>query len=249
MFIELWRRWIDPYDLRLTPAAGASRPSTWMSLSGLRIDLVTSCADGDSLTAVALVRRHELDAAMAVFMVIPLHKGRHPQAGLLFGSEWAVGVVRPVFDRAEQGFRVRVVIADPWPGKGSQHSQLLKAGFQGGGSHGITVVGMEDQGPLAAFADPLPQAGPADQIRGDAGIFPILHIPSHHLAAPNVHHQVEIQPDSPHTGGQVGDVPTPDFIGALGFQARHRPGLLGRFGTATAVGLVMLMEHPIEAAL
>jgi hypothetical protein len=91
-----------------------------MSLSGLRIDLVTSCAVGYGLATLALVRRHELDAAMAVFMVVPLHKGRDPQAGLLFRSEWSVGVVRPVSDRAEQGFRIGVVIADPWPGEGSQ---------------------------------------------------------------------------------------------------------------------------------
>ena len=207
-----------------------------MSLSGLRIDLVTSCADGDGLATVALVRRHALDAAMAVFMVVPLHKGRHPQAGLLPCFEWAVGVVRPVFDRAEQGFRVRVIVADPWPGKGSQHSQLLQAGFQGGGSHGISVVSMEDQGLLAAFADPLPQAGPADQIRGDAGIFPILHIPSHHLAAPDVHYQVEVWPDSPHTGGQVGvgvEPGRPTSLSAGGFP---RPALRTGRAALTASG-------------
>jgi hypothetical protein len=60
-----------------------------MSLPRLRIDLVTACADGDGLATMALVRRHELDAALAVQIVVLLHKGRHPQASLL-GSNSAV---------------------------------------------------------------------------------------------------------------------------------------------------------------
>jgi hypothetical protein len=49
---------------------------------------------------------------------------------------------------------------------------------------------MEDQWLAAALADPLPQAGPADEISGDLGLFPIGHIPCNPFAAPDVDHQI-----------------------------------------------------------
>jgi hypothetical protein len=45
-----------------------------MALTGLFIDLSTVAADLNSLTAMALLRRHKLDAAVAVLVVIPVHK-------------------------------------------------------------------------------------------------------------------------------------------------------------------------------
>jgi len=94
---------------------------------------------------------------------------------------------------------------------------------------------MENQRLGPTFADPLPQAGPADEISGDLGLFPIGNIPGHHFAAPNVDHQIEVEPHSPNAGGLVGDVPTPQLIGSPGLQPRHGTGLLGRTGPATAV--------------
>ena len=43
--------------------------------------------DLDGLTAVALVGRHEFDAAMAVPVVVPVDKRRHPLAGLLLAAK------------------------------------------------------------------------------------------------------------------------------------------------------------------
>ena len=55
----------------------------------------------------------------------------------------------------EQRFRVGVVVADPWPGEGSEHTQLLQPAFQSGCPHCVAVIGMEDQWLAAALADPL----------------------------------------------------------------------------------------------
>ena len=71
--------------------------------------------------------RDEFDAAVAVSMVVPVHKRRHPLACLVFAGKWPARVVRPVLDRSEQGFRVGVVVGDPWPGEGSEHAHLLQA--------------------------------------------------------------------------------------------------------------------------
>jgi hypothetical protein len=65
--------------------------------------------DLDGLTAVAMVWLDELDSAVMVPVVVPIHKRVHPQAGGLIALEWPPGVVRSVFGSAEQGFGVGVV--------------------------------------------------------------------------------------------------------------------------------------------
>ena len=196
-----------------------------------------------------LNRCHESDAAVAVPLVVPVHERHHPAAGVGLAGEGAHWVVRPVFHRPEQRLRGGVVVAHPGSGEGSEHTQLLQAAFQRGGPHGIAVVGMEDQGLRASAIDALPQAGSADEISRDLGVFPFSDIPGHHLAAPDVDHQIEVEPDAPDAGGQVGDVPAPDLIRPVSPQARNRTRLLRRAGSPAAVRLPMGMEHPIEAAL
>ena len=61
----------------------------------------TLAADLNRLTAMPLLGRNEFDAAMAVFVVIPINKRRNPLAGFFFATEWLVGIVRPVFNGAE----------------------------------------------------------------------------------------------------------------------------------------------------
>ena len=97
-----------------------------MGLASLFVDLGAFLADGDGGTAVALVRCDELDAAVTVSVVVPVHKSRYPLARLLLAGERSAWVIGPELDCAEQGFRVRIVVADPRPGEGSQHTQLLK---------------------------------------------------------------------------------------------------------------------------
>ena len=96
-----------------------------MLLTRLLVNKGTVVADLHGLAAMALVGRHELDAAVAVSVVVPIHKRSHPLAGLAFAGEWPVGGIGPVFGRFEQGFRVRIVVGDPGPGDGSEDAQLL----------------------------------------------------------------------------------------------------------------------------
>ncbi len=95
-----------------------------------------------------------------------------------------------------------------------EHAQFFQAALQRGGAHGVAVIGMEDQWLAPAFADPLSQAGPAHQICCNAWILTLIHIPGHDLADTDVNHQVEVQPNPPHGGGQIGDIPAPHLIGA-----------------------------------
>jgi hypothetical protein len=134
-----------------------------MTLPGPLIDLGTVARDGASFSVVPLIRCDEPNPAVPVLMVGPVNKRCHPDAGFLHALEGPSGVVGPVFDRAEQRFRKGIVVAHPGAGEGSEHPQLFQAAFQRGGPHGIAVVRMEDQGVGSSLADPLPQAGPADQ--------------------------------------------------------------------------------------
>ncbi len=76
---------------------------------------------------MTLMGRDEFDAAVAVPVVVPVHKRSYPHAGLVFAGEWPARVVGLVLHRSEQGFRVGVVVGDPWPGEGSEHAHLLQA--------------------------------------------------------------------------------------------------------------------------
>ncbi len=75
-----------------------------MSLAGLLVDIGSLLAHCGGSTAVTLMRRDEFDAAVAVPMVVPVDKRRHPLTRPLFAGKRPTGVVGPVLDRAEQGF-------------------------------------------------------------------------------------------------------------------------------------------------
>lgn len=101
-------------------------------------------ADPLGLTVVTLLRRYELDTAVAVLVVVPVDKRRQPLTGLVLAGEWLTRVIRSVIHRPEQGFRVRVVVADARPGERPEHAQFLQAAFQLGSTHGVTVVGVQN---------------------------------------------------------------------------------------------------------
>jgi hypothetical protein len=189
-----------------------------MPLSSFFVDLCLLATDGMGLSTMALIRRDKSDTAVAVLVITPIHKRRHPAAGFFLALEGPPGVVQPVFQPSGKQLRVGVVIAQPRPGEGSEHPQLLQAALQRRGPHGIAVIHMEDRGVWAALADSLPQAGPAQQLSGDLGVCESGHVRCHHYAASDVDDQVEIQPHSTHTGWKAGDVPTSHLIQSSGLQ-------------------------------
>ena len=122
---------------------------------------------------------------------------------------------------------------------------------------GNAVIGVQKQRLLTALAVggafcaavPLTQAGSALEIRCNGWIVSLSNVPGHHFAAPNVDHEVEIQPDSSNGGGQVGDVPTPHLIRTCCTQPRYWTRLLWWPCSTAPVDLSVGMKHPIKAAL
>jgi hypothetical protein len=67
-----------------------------VGLASLFVDLGALPTDCDGGTAVALVRRDELDTAVTVAMVVPVHKSRYPFASLRLAGERTAGVIQSI---------------------------------------------------------------------------------------------------------------------------------------------------------
>ncbi len=85
---------IDPHHYWLAPAAGGLAPAFLVGLASFFVDLGALPADCDGGTAVTLVRRYKLDAAVTV--VVPVHKCRYPLTCLRLAGERPTGVVRSI---------------------------------------------------------------------------------------------------------------------------------------------------------
>ena len=87
-----------------------SAPARWIGTAGLLVDIGSLLADCFGGTAMTLMGRHEFVGTVPVSVVVSIHKQRHPLTGFVLAGKGPAGVVRTVFDRSEQGFRVRVVV-------------------------------------------------------------------------------------------------------------------------------------------
>ena len=99
---------VHPHFIGLEPAAGAPAPARWIGTAGGLVDLCSLLANGLGSSTVALVGRHEFDRAVVVPVVVPINERHHPLTSLVLAGKGPAWVVGPVFDRSEQGFRVRV---------------------------------------------------------------------------------------------------------------------------------------------
>ena len=129
----------------------------------LLVDDSPVTTDLHRIVVVALVWLHELDPAVAVPVTVPVWKCRHQQAGGLLACECPAWVVRLLCRLAEQGFGVGVVVGNPRSGEGYEDTQFFLPVCERCGTHGVAVVGMEDQRLLATFTDPLSEVSPAHQ--------------------------------------------------------------------------------------
>ena len=169
-------------------------------------------ADLYGLADMAVVGRHGLNAAVAVPVITPIHKQGHPMAGVLRTGKGPTRVVRSLFHCPEHGFGVGVIVGDHWPGEGSEKSLLLQPPLQRDGTHGVAVIGVKQQGLLAALGDPIADVGPTHQIRCDGWILSFGDGPGDSFAAAHVDHEIERQPHSTKGCLQVRDALAPHLV-------------------------------------
>jgi hypothetical protein len=75
-----------------TPDRSQLPPRT--ELCGSLVDARSVSADPYGLATVTLVRRDELDTAVAVQLVVPFDKYSNPLTGLVIGDKWLAGGCR-----------------------------------------------------------------------------------------------------------------------------------------------------------
>ena len=69
-----------------------------MEFPGLLINPPAVFEDFHSLAIVPLLWRHKFDAAVAIPVVVPIHKIYNPRADLPLAKKWHARVIRPVFN-------------------------------------------------------------------------------------------------------------------------------------------------------
>ena len=127
-------------------------------------------ADLHGLTAVTLLRRYELDTAVAVLVVVPVDKRRHPLTGLVFAGERLTRLIRSiptatldcvytVLNRdSEYGLSLltRGLENDlSTPSSSRRLSSVAARNSARSLRLGVAVVGVQNQRLLTALADPL----------------------------------------------------------------------------------------------
>src|SRR5690625_6162973 len=108
-------------------------------------------------SAMPLGGRHEPDTAMPMFVVVPAQEVSYPDPRRLQIRKAVPWPLRAVFQRPEQRFRVRVVIAHSRPTTRWGDAKVMHLAQQGRRLHRRAIVGMQYQRLMrASFAGDAP---------------------------------------------------------------------------------------------
>jgi hypothetical protein len=101
-----------------------------MRLSSSLVQLMTLLQQGLVESLMTLCWCYETNAAMAVFMAIPVNETLDPLPRRLETAESFPGPLRPVFQRPEQRLRERIVVGYPGPAMRRHNAQCFQPGFE-----------------------------------------------------------------------------------------------------------------------
>lgn len=166
------------------------------------------------LTTMALCRCHEADAAMPVLVVVPADKIPAPAAGRLQVGKALLRPLRTVFQRAEQRFRVRVVVAHPRAAVRRCNAQVVHLLQHGRRLHRCAVVRVQYRRGEQA---PLTEHIALQQPRAQLTALLLVDLPVHRLTAVDILDQVQVEILSSYRCRQMGAV-------ASGSRYCARPG-------------------------
>jgi hypothetical protein len=126
------------------------------------------------------------------------------------------------------------------------HTQGLHVGQHRFALHRATVVGAYRD---LVGADALTPADVLQQRGGPLCAFAIKDLPAHHLAAEDVHEQVQVEEQAAHLGGQAGDVPAVDLLGPCRHQCSGFAALFRHAFKAAVSQLSSLTQQPVQGWL
>ena len=113
-------------DIDSPPVPGGARPAPRILRSSDGVQGATAVQDQLVEPGMALSGGNEADRAVAVFVVVPLNQRGRPGAGGRDVRKRIQRVRRTIFKRPEQGFRVRIVVADGRTTQRWHDAQLLQ---------------------------------------------------------------------------------------------------------------------------
>lgn len=93
-------------------------------------------------------RLNPIDSAMASFMVVMTHKLFEPTPRIFNFEETVFGVTSGIFQRLEERFGVRIIIADTRATMGIVHPESIEYGKSFRSFHRCSIVGMKHELPL-----------------------------------------------------------------------------------------------------
>ena len=103
---------IEPHDFDSRPVSCALRPTLWVRIARLLVDVIATAKNLYILTTMALFGCDEADGAVPMLLVVPGHKPRDPGSGGLERQERSFWVFRTVLSGPKKGLGVGVVVAD-----------------------------------------------------------------------------------------------------------------------------------------
>lgn len=114
------------------PVASVPCPASWVSGSGMLVELMASLQDRVILAGMSLRRTDVADGAVAVIVVVPTDERPRPLAGMLEVCEALHRELGPVLRRAEQSLDEGVVVADARSGVGDPQPEPIHHRQDGG---------------------------------------------------------------------------------------------------------------------
>ena len=237
---------VERHRPRLGPVTHCAAPAFGTLGLGLRIERLALRKDGRVGASMALLGGDEGERAVAMLGVVPAHEVQDPSARFAQVSEAARWVGRTVLQGAEQGLGVGIVVAHARAAVGGNDAEVIQGCQQRAAFLRAAVVGVQD----ARFANAtFGEHGALDQGAGVGAVLLGVHLPADDLAAVEVEDQVKVEEHPPHRAGQVGDIPAPDLVRAVGGVARRRFGRARGLGPSAMVLGVVGAQHAVEGGL
>jgi len=186
---------------------------------------------------------HQADAAVAVFMVVPVEEPLAVSTGVFDRAE-AIGEVGSVFQSFELRLGIRIVVLDVRAAVGLGDIEVDQERGNGLRSHAGTAIGMERQG---ARRDVLLLHSVGDELLGEFSGLAMSDEPADDVAAEDVEDHVKMEAGPFGRTLQLGDVPRPHFVWPD--RQQFRLGVDGMNSLTTALtGLIPSGQEPIHGA-
>ena len=181
---------IEPHGGGAIPVPGGAAPAPWIGCFGLFVERLARHQDSDVGPFVTLSRRDEFERRVAVLGVVPAHELQHPRPHGFQRLEALPRIAGVVFEGAEEGFGLGVVVRDARAAERRRNAELLQGRQHRGPLHRAAVVRMQYH---LVRRDFFSHANIAHDVAGQFTAFCIINLPANDFAAKNIDEQIQVK--------------------------------------------------------